>query len=411
MIPIFPARHEAARTAPNAAPRSGKALQLTALPPLSLYVHFPWCVKKCPYCDFNSHEHAGGPAAIPETAYLDALCSDLESVLPQVWGRRVHSVFIGGGTPSLLSAGGLDRLLADLRARLTIEADAEITLEANPGTFEAGKFASYRSSGVNRLSIGIQSFDDRFLKALGRIHDGREAQHAVEIAQRHFDNFNLDLMFGLPDQSADDAARDIATARGFEPPHLSLYQLTLEPNTLFAKYPPSLPDEETAAAIDAAVAAGVEAGGWRRYEVSAYAKPGFESRHNLNYWNFGDYLGIGAGAHGKLSFPDRIVRQTRIRHPQRYLDMAAQGRAVHEEQAVARDALPFEFMLNALRLVEGFPAARFAERTGASLATIKTQLQRAEKRGLIECDLERIRPTSLGLRFLNDLQSEFLRAP
>ena len=411
MIPIFPARRETTRAEPNAGPLSSEALQLSALPPLSLYVHFPWCVKKCPYCDFNSHEHAGGLAAIPEQAYLDALRSDLESVLPQVWGRRVHSVFIGGGTPSLLSAGGLDRLLADVRARLTIEADAEITLEANPGTFEAGKFASYRSSGVNRLSIGIQSFDDRFLKALGRIHDGAEARHAVEIAQRHFDNFNLDLMFGLPGQSADDAARDLETARSVAPPHLSLYQLTLEPNTLFAKYPPSLPDEETAAAIDAAVAAGAQAGGWRRYEVSAYAKPGFECRHNLNYWNFGDYLGIGAGAHGKLSFPDRIVRQTRIRHPQRYLDVAAQGRPVHEEQAVAREALPFEFMLNALRLVEGFPAARFAERTGSSLAAIEPQLQRAEQRGLIERYLERIRPTPLGLRFLNDLQSEFLGAP
>ena len=408
MIPIFPARHEVRRADPTTAFPRDQDLHLDALPPLSLYVHFPWCVRKCPYCDFNSHEHASGPSAIPENAYLDALCSDLESVLPQVWGRRVHSVFIGGGTPSLLSAEGLDRLLADLRARLPVEADAEITLEANPGTFEAGKFARYRESGVNRLSIGIQSFDDRFLKALGRIHDGDEARRAVAIAQRHFDNFNLDLMFGLPGQSADDAARDLEMARSFAPPHLSLYQLTLEPNTLFAKYPPALPNEETSAAIETAVASGIDAGGWKRYEVSAYAKPGFECRHNLNYWNFGDYLGIGAGAHGKLSFPDRIVRQTRIRHPQRYLDMAAQGRMVHEEQAVARDALPFEFMLNALRLIDGFPPMRFEERTGSPLATIETRIQRAEQRGLIARNPLRIRPTPLGLRFLNDLQGEFL---
>ena len=408
MIPIFPAPRDASR-APSPIERHDRSgVHLLALPPLSLYVHFPWCVKKCPYCDFNSHEHANGAASIPESAYLDALSADLESVLPQVWGRRVHSVFIGGGTPSLLSAAGLDRLLADVRARLTIEADAEITLEANPGTFEAEKFASFRASGVNRLSIGIQSFDDRFLHALGRIHDGDEARHAVEIAQRHFDNFNLDLMFGLPGQSADDAARDVETARAFAPPHLSLYQLTLEPNTFFAKYPPRLPDDDVLAAIECAVAAGVDAGGWSRYEVSAYARRGFESRHNLNYWNFGDYLGIGAGAHGKLSFPDRIVRQTRIRHPQRYLDFAARGAALFEEQVVQREALPFEFMLNALRLVDGFAIARFAQRTGLHASEIEPQLVEAERKGLVARDHMRVRATPLGLKFLNDLQTLFL---
>jgi oxygen-independent coproporphyrinogen-3 oxidase len=383
-------------------------MRLAALPPLTLYIHFPWCVKKCPYCDFNSHERPGGVAAIPDERYVDALIADLDRVVPQVWGRRVHAIFIGGGTPSLIAPKAIDRLLSEVRARVVLEADAEITLEANPGTVEAGRFADYRALGINRLSLGIQSFDDRFLKALGRIHDGREAERAVEIALASFDNVNLDLMYGLPGQDAVDAARDVARARAFSPPHLSLYQLTLEPNTLFAKYPPRLPDEEVAEAIEHAIAAEVEAGGWQRYEVSAYALPGCESRHNLNYWNFGDYLGIGAGAHGKLSFPDRIVRQTRIRNPDLYLDRHAAGLAAFDEEVVGDEALPFEFMLNALRLVDGIPLRRFEERTGLSRAAVEAALARAESRGLIAGDAVRVRPTPLGLLFLNDLQGIFL---
>ena len=383
-------------------------MRLAALPPLTLYVHFPWCVKKCPYCDFNSHERPGGVATIPEAAYLDALIADLDRVVPQVWGRRVHAVFIGGGTPSLIAPEAIDRLLSAVRARLVLEADAEVTLEANPGTVEAGRFAAYRALGINRLSLGVQSFDDRFLAALGRIHDGREAQRAVEIAMTHFDNVNVDLMYGLPGQDAIAAASDVAIARRHAPSHLSLYQLTLEPNTLFAKYPPRLPDDDTADAIDDAIAAEVAAGGWRRYEVSAYAQAGRESRHNLNYWNFGDYVGIGAGAHGKLSFPDRIVRQTRVRNPDAYLERAAHDRVAFDEVEVGDDALPFEFMLNALRLVDGFPVRRFEERTGLPIASIDAALARTERRGLIERDAFRIRPSARGLRFLNDLQAEFL---
>ncbi len=405
MIPIVPVNAVRAASRPRS---PTQRMRLAALPPLTLYIHFPWCVKKCPYCDFNSHERPGGVAAIPDERYVDALIADLDRVVPQVWGRRVHAIFIGGGTPSLIAPKAIDRLLSEVRARVVLEADAEITLEANPGTVEAGRFADYRALGINRLSLGIQSFDDRFLKALGRIHDGREAERAVEIALASFDNVNLDLMYGLPGQDAVDAARDVARARAFSPPHLSLYQLTLEPNTLFAKYPPRLPDEEVAEAIEHAIAAEVEAGGWQRYEVSAYALPGCESRHNLNYWNFGDYLGIGAGAHGKLSFPDRIVRQTRIRNPDLYLDRHAAGLAAFDEEVVGDEALPFEFMLNALRLVDGIPLRRFEERTGLSRAAVEAALARAESRGLIAGDAVRVRPTPLGLLFLNDLQGIFL---
>ena len=385
-------------------------VRLTTLPPLTLYIHFPWCVKKCPYCDFNSHERAGGVADIPEAAYVDALIADLDRVVPQVWGRRVHAVFIGGGTPSLKSPAALDRLMSEVRARLVLEADAEITLEANPGTVEADRFASYRALGINRLSLGIQSFDDRFLKALGRIHDGDEAKRAVDIARKSFDNFNLDLMYALPGQNAEDAARDVAIARSFAPSHLSLYQLTLEPNTVFAKFPPRLPDEDLVEAIEDAIASEVARGGWKRYEVSAYARPGRESRHNLNYWNFGDYIGIGAGAHAKLSFPDRIVRQTRLRNPSVYLDRAARSMPLFEEHVIDTKSLPFEFMLNAMRLVEGVPVRRFQERTGIALITLEAQLAEAERKGLLGRDAFKLWPTARGLRFLNDLQSLFLSA-
>ena len=410
MIPIVPVGASRRSVVVTDLTRTGPRRTLTALPPLTLYIHFPWCVKKCPYCDFNSHEPQGGIGAIPEQAYVDALVSDLDRVVPQVWGRRVHAVFIGGGTPSLIAPAAMDRLLSAVRARLVIEADAEITLEANPGTVEAGRFADYRALGINRLSLGIQSFDDRFLKALGRIHDGTEARRAVEIALAHFDNVNLDLMYGLPGQSALDATADLVLARSFAPPHLSLYQLTLEPNTLFAKYPPRLPDEDVAAAIDDAVTEQATLGGWRRYEVSAYARPGRESRHNLNYWNFGDYLGIGAGAHGKVSFPDRIARQTRVRNPDLYLARSAAGESLFDEAAITDDALPFEFMLNALRLVDGVPAKRFEERTGLSIGAIAGARDEAERRGLLVADPTGLRPTSLGLRFLNDLQGLFLES-
>jgi putative oxygen-independent coproporphyrinogen III oxidase len=382
-------------------------ISLDALPPLALYVHFPWCVRKCPYCDFNSHEWKG--EHFPEDAYLDALRADLEHALPLVWGRQVHTVFIGGGTPSLLSARGLDRLLSDIRALLPLDADAEITLEANPGTVEAAKFAQFRASGINRLSVGIQSFNDAHLKALGRIHDTSQARHAVEIAAKHFDNFNLDLMFALPAQTLDECRADIEMALSFAPPHLSLYHLTLEPNTLFAKYPPALPDDDASADMQDWIHERAVAAGYVRYEVSAYAKPHHQCKHNLNYWRFGDYLGIGAGAHTKLSFAHRILRQARHKHPATFIERAREGAAVQDAHEVSARELPFEFMLNALRLVEGFPVHRFIERTGMSMISIEPALQEAEQRGLIARDHEKIAPTPLGQRFLNDLQTLFLK--
>ncbi|MBB3212168.1 oxygen-independent coproporphyrinogen-3 oxidase [Herbaspirillum sp. Sphag1AN] len=382
------------------------SLQLTALPPLALYVHFPWCVKKCPYCDFNSHEVKD---SFPEEAYLNALRSDLESALPLIWGRKVYSIFIGGGTPSLLSAAGLDRLLSDIRTLLPLDLDIEVTMEANPGTFEADKFKSYRASGINRLSIGIQSFDSGHLAALGRIHDGDQARRAIEIAQDNFDNFNLDLMYALPSQTLAQARRDIETAIAYAPPHLSLYHLTLEPNTLFAKYPPPVPDDDTSADMQDMIAELTGAAGYGHYEVSAYAKAQRQARHNLNYWQFGDYLGIGAGAHSKLSFPHRIVRQMRYKHPTTYLEKSGQNIAVQEESEITREALGFEFMLNALRLTEGFPVNLFAERTGMGLNTIEAALNEAEVKGLLHRDHRQIRPSELGRRFLNDLQEMFLK--
>jgi putative oxygen-independent coproporphyrinogen III oxidase len=387
------------------APAAGYRLRLAALPPLALYVHVPWCVRKCPYCDFNSHELR---EALPDTAYVEALIADLERSLPSVWGRRVHSIFFGGGTPSLLPAEAIDRLLAAFRARLQLAADAEITLEANPGTFEAEKFRDFRAAGVNRLSIGIQSFDPARLKALGRIHDDREARRAIEIAQATFDNFNLDMMYALPEQTLAEAERDVAEALGAGAPHLSFYHLTLEPNTLFHRFPPRLPDEETSAAIGDMVEERIVGAGYVHYETSAYARAGLECRHNLNYWRFGDYLGIGAGAHSKLSFHDRIVREARFKQPREYLARAAAGDAVQERHPVERRDLGFEFMLNALRLAEGFDVALFTERTGLQMAAVDRQLAAAEKKGLIERDHVRIRPTALGRRFLNDLLQLFL---
>jgi len=381
------------------------ALNLAALPPLSLYIHFPWCVRKCPYCDFNSHEARG---AFPEKAYLDAVRLDLEQSLPLIWGRKIYTVFIGGGTPSLMSAAGLDRLLSDVRTLLPLDGNAEITMEANPGTFEAEKFRSYRASGVNRLSIGIQSFNADHLKALGRIHDDNEAMRAVEIAHANFDNFNLDLMYALPGQTLAQAQHDLDTALAFKPPHLSLYHLTMEPNTVFAKYPPQLPDDDASADMQDMIAAVTAGAGFEHYEVSAYAQPGKRARHNLNYWEFGDYLGIGAGAHSKISFPHRVLRQARFKQPQSFIDAANQGNAIQEEHEIARADMGFEFMLNTLRLTGGFAPNLFAERTGVQINAIDQVLNAAEGKGLLYRDHQIIRPTELGQRFLNDLQEMFL---
>ena len=382
-------------------------LRLTAPIPLALYVHIPWCVRKCPYCDFNSHE-ARGP--VPEQAYVDALLADLEQDLSRVWGRRITSVFIGGGTPSLLSAETLDRLLAGLRARLPLRLDLEITLEANPGAVERGRFAEFRAVGVNRLSIGVQSFEDEHLRRLGRIHNRREAFAAADEAHAAgLDNFNLDLMFGLSGQTVDQALADIATAMALQPAHLSYYQLTIEPNTAFQRSPPTLPDDDAVALIQEQAQAELTRRGYQQYEVSAYARPGRRCRHNLNYWEFGDYLGIGAGAHGKLSDPasGRIHRLWKLKHPRDYL--AAAGTAVIGGDAPIREAdLPVEFLMNALRLVEGVPATLFAERTGLPLAALEPALSRAREAGLLEEDPVRLRASERGLRFLNDLLQEFM---
>jgi putative oxygen-independent coproporphyrinogen III oxidase len=408
MIPIKPIHSGISGTTPVEAASAflkPGALHLTALPPLSLYIHFPWCVRKCPYCDFNSHEVKNG---FPEDDYLAALRSDLESALPLIWGRKVYTVFIGGGTPSLMSAAGLDRLMSDVRTLLPLDGAAEITMEANPGTFEAEKFKSYRASGINRLSIGIQSFNSRHLHALGRIHGDSEARRAVEIAHANFDNFNLDLMYALPTQSLEEAREDVATAIGFAPPHLSLYHLTLEPNTYFAKYPPVVPDDDASAEMQDIIQQLTSEAGYQHYEVSAYAKPKRQSRHNLNYWEFGDYLGIGAGAHSKISFPHRIVRQMRYKQPKAYLEHVKSGSHIQEEFEIGRGELGFEFMLNALRLNGGFEPNLFAERTGLTLNTIEKPLNDAEAKGLLYRDHKLIRPTELGRRFLNDLQQMFL---
>lgn len=386
--------------------RGGTPAGLAALPPLSLYVHFPWCVQKCPYCDFNSHEVREG---IPEARYLAALIADLEQSLPLVWGRPVVSVFIGGGTPSLLSPESVNALLGAVRARLTLLPDAEVTLEANPGTVEAARFAGYRAAGVNRLSVGVQSFNPRHLAALGRIHDTSEARRAVELALAHFDNVNLDLMYALPDQTPEEARADIEAAAAFGTPHLSAYHLTLEPNTAFFLKPPPLPDADLAAQMQDAVEEALAARGYAHYEVSAFARRGMQCRHNLNYWLFGDYLGIGAGAHGKISSHEGVRRAMKHKHPQAYLQAAERGDAVQEAHEVSADDLPFEFMMNALRLTEGFPARLFAERTGLTLEAIRPQLDEAAAQGLLEETAERIAPTERGRRFLNDLLQLFLR--
>lgn len=375
------------------------------LPPLSLYVHVPWCVRKCPYCDFNSHEARG---ALPETQYVDALIADLDQALPLIWGRRVYTIFFGGGTPSLLSANAIDTLLSAVRARVPLAIDAEVTLEANPGTFESEKFAGYRAACVNRLSIGIQSFDASHLRALGRIHDDREAHRAIEIARENFENFNLDLMYALPGQTLQGLRSDVSQALAYQPPHLSLYHLTIEPNTYFHRHPPAVPGDDAAADMQEALEQALYIAGYEHYETSAYARSGMRSRHNQNYWSFGDYLGIGAGAHSKLSFPDRIVRQARYRQPKEFMERAGAGSAVQTEVRVAAREVVFEFMMNALRLTDGFPLALFEERTGMPIVAALRGLEEAERRGLIARDHQRAAPTELGRQFLNDLLQIFL---
>ncbi len=375
------------------------------LPPLALYIHVPWCVKKCPYCDFNSHEARAG---IPEEAYVDAVIADADATVPAVWGRKVNSVFIGGGTPSLFSPAAIDRMLSEVRSRIFVAPDAEITMEANPGTYEHAKFEGFRAAGINRLSLGVQSFDARYLRALGRIHDGAEARAAAAAALAIFGNVNLDLMYALPEQTMDDLRADLATALSFGAPHLSYYHLTVEPNTLFHRHPPPLPDGDLAADMGDEVESTLAAAGYYHYETSAYALPAFESRHNLNYWRFGDYVGLGAGAHSKLSFADAILRQIRYRNPRDYIEQALHGDPVQDELAVTREDVGFEFMLNALRLAEGVPTSSFAERTGFPLSIVARDIDAATRKGLLEPDPARLQPTALGRRFLNDLQQIFL---
>lgn len=400
-----------------------QAVNFKALPPLSLYIHIPWCVRKCPYCDFNSHEARG---SFPEKEYVAALVRDLEMALPLIWGRKVYTVFFGGGTPSLLSGESVTEILRQVRMLLPLDINAEITLEANPGTVEANKFALFREAGVNRLSLGIQSFNDVHLKALGRIHSAAEAKRAIEIAQQHFDNINLDLMYALPDQTLNEALQDVQTALRFKPQHLSCYHLTLEPNTLFHRNPPSLPDDDASSDMQQGIEELLAENGYEHYETSAFAQTRHRARHNLNYWQFGDYLGIGAGAHSKLSFHDKVLRQARYKQPQAYMDAVGRGvpalhplpqsagcasnvLGVQEEHDVLHNDLAFEFMMNALRLNEGFDSTLFTERTSLPLLSIRRELAEAEKRGLLFQDHKRIAPTESGRRFLNDLLQIFLR--
>ena len=399
MIPIIPV---SAAALPSAAVT---ASGLSNPPPLSLYIHIPWCVRKCPYCDFNSHE---ARRDIPEQAYVDALIADLEQSVLRIWGRKIRSVFFGGGTPSLFSPDAIARILINVRMLTPLEYEAEITLEANPGTVDIAHFQGYREAGVNRVSLGIQSFDNRYLQALGRIHDGTQALTAAEIALATFDAVNLDLMYALPGQSLDDALADLRQAIALGPAHLSCYHLTLEPNTPFHRTPPSLPDDDEAAAMQEAIEHLAAGHGYDHYETSAFARKGRRCRHNLNYWQFGDYLGIGAGAHSKLSYHDRITREVRHKHPNRYLENAVAGRAVEREWTIAREELGFEFMMNALRLTQGVEAELFKQRTGLELDQARKALQLAMDRGLLVAQPDVIRPTALGQRFLNELLQLFL---
>ena len=383
------------------------AIQLKALPPLSLYIHFPWCERKCPYCDFNSHQVKDG--GFDEKRYIQALIADLQTELPNIWGRRVHTIFIGGGTPSLLSPAGLDELLSHVRALVPLEPHSEITLEANPGSVEAAKFREFAQLGVNRVSLGIQSFNDRHLKSLGRIHNASEAQAAIEIAQDYFASVNLDVMYALPEQTTDQAKADLLRALSFQTKHLSLYHLTMEPNTYFASHPPPLPNEDESDLMFEFALSTLQERGYQRYEVSAYCQDDQVCRHNLNYWEFGDYIGIGAGAHGKISMPNRITRQIRERHPETYMDkIFKENSACLENRSIEIDDLAFEFMLNGLRLINGVPTHQFTERTGLPLHRISKAIDEAIRKGLLDEDPMRLKATVLGMRYLNDLQELFL---
>ncbi|HSH88226.1 MAG TPA: radical SAM family heme chaperone HemW [Methylophilus sp.] len=401
MIPIYPANSLSDAPLQGDVTLSG----LTNPPPLSLYIHIPWCVRKCPYCDFNSHE---ARQEIPEAAYVDALIADLEQATPLVWGRKIRSVFFGGGTPSIFSAESIDKILSHVRMLTPLEYGAEVTLEANPGTVDIANFKGYRDAGVNRVSLGIQSFQPQYLKALGRIHDLEQALAAAELALHTFDKVNLDVMYALPEQSLEDALVDAETACQLKPAHLSFYHLTLEPNTPFHRTPPSLPDDDTSATMQEEIEKILAANGYQHYETSGFAQPGQQCQHNLNYWTFGDYLGIGAGAHSKLSFHDRIIRQSRHKHPKRYLESVATGQMVDSEWQIGREDLAFEFMMNALRLVDGVEVGLFQQRTGLPLRVIQTQMQEAQQKGLLEQLGGVIKPTLLGQRFLNTLLEMFL---
>lgn len=402
MIPIYPAN-----SINTQAPLAGSPTLsgLTNPPPLSLYIHIPWCVRKCPYCDFNSHE---SKQTIPEAAYVDALIADLEQATPLVWGRKVKSIFFGGGTPSLFSAEAIDNILSHVRMLTPLEYNAEITLEANPGTVDTAHFKGYKAAGVNRVSLGIQSFNARYLTALGRIHDREQALAAVQLAMDTFDLVNLDVMYALPEQTLADALEDARMACSLNPAHLSFYHLTLEPNTPFHRTPPSLPDDDTSADMQAQIEQLLAEHGYHNYETSAFAKAGKQCQHNLNYWTFGDYLGIGAGAHSKLSFHDKIIRQSRHKHPKRYMEHAPAGQAVDNEWQIARDELGFEFMMNALRLSDGFAPALFEQRTGLPLMSVQKQLRQAMSQQLLAESPQAIYPTPMGKRFLNNLLEMFL---
>lgn len=406
IIPIV-AEQATSKRVSSTAGLAGTGSLLTTLPPLSLYIHVPWCVRKCPYCDFNSHQ---APSVLPEEQYLEALQADLEQALPSVWGRQVHTVFIGGGTPSLLSEHAMDRLLSMLRMHLNLWPDAEITIEANPGTAEANRLLEYARSGVNRISLGIQSFDSRQLKALGRVHDADQARAAIEMAQRAVARVNLDLMFALPQQTLEESIQDAREALSFGTEHLSMYQLSIEPNTVFAKFPPALPEDDLAVEMENAIESLCGAAGLERYEVSAFAKAGARARHNLNYWQFGDYLGLGPGAHGKLSFPDKILRQARTRSPDSWMQSALQrdGSHIAESRTLDSSELPFEFMLNALRLREGVPASLYPERCGRAPAGFAGMLAQAVQKGLLMDSSIHYQATPMGWRFLNELQGIFL---
>jgi len=384
--------------------------RLAMPPPLSLYIHIPWCVKKCPYCDFNSHEHKESQNFTDlESMYVDALIKDLEYSLPKIWGRKIHSIFFGGGTPSLFSGKAIQKILSQVRALTPILYDAEITLEANPGAIDSNHFESYKEAGVTRVSLGIQSFNDVHLKALGRIHDSSEAKKGIEIALRHFDEVNLDLMYALPHQTLDEAIDDAKTATSFYTQHLSFYHLTIEPNTFFFKHPPKLPLDDESAVMQETIEDILGQHGYEHYETSAFAKPKSQCEHNLNYWQFGDYLGIGAGAHSKLTFHDKMSRESRYKNPKQYMDKVVTQHMIESETIIHESDLAFEFMMNHLRLIDGFSIQSFEDKTRLNISAIDKELKAAIDKKLITMDHEIIKPTLLGQRFLNDLLSIFLK--